>query len=96
MSSISVDNNAASDFPGSYPQASARLLVSDDVVSLNKQDLRIMRNEIFARHGYIFKTTEMKGYFERLSWYKPIYDDVTNQLTSVEKSNVEFIKGYEK
>lgn len=88
---VKIDNNS-----GIYPQSSERLLTLNDLTNLNKQDLRIMRNEIFARHGYIFKTADMKQYFNQQNWYKPIYNDVTDQLSSIEKTNVEFIKSYER
>jgi hypothetical protein len=54
-----------------------------------------MRNEIFARHGYIFKTNDMKLYFESQAWYSPKYEDVTSFLTEIEKGNIELIKRYE-
>jgi len=88
-------NNAAS-FPGVYPQASERLISPNDLVNLDKNALKFMRNEIFARHGYIFKTALMKNYFTSQNWYKPLYNNVDNQLSSIEKANVELIKSYEK
>lgn len=32
---------------------------------------KILRNLPFARRGYIFKTTELKNYYEQLDWYIP-------------------------
>lgn len=54
-----------------------------------------MRNEIFARHGYIFKTDDMRQYFNSQNWYSPMYNEVSSSLSSIEKYNVEFIKKYE-
>ena len=54
-----------------------------------------MRNEIFARHGYIFKTSDMINHFREESWYRPLYVNVTSMLSSIEKANVNFIKSYE-
>ena len=54
-----------------------------------------MRNEIYARHGYIFKTSEMKAYFSQQVWYQGQYEEVVGQLTSIEQKNVELIKSYE-
>ncbi len=62
---------------------------------LGLRDLKIMRNEIFARHGYIFKTADMINHFSNESWYKPMYNDVTSKLSYIEKTNVNFIKSYE-
>jgi len=80
---------------GIYPEGSTRLLRETDVNGLTSWDLKVMRNEIFARHGYIFKTAEMATYFSQKSWYTTRYDDVTSLLSSIEKKNVEFIKRYE-
>ncbi len=89
------DNHRQSNVMGIYPQASLRLLKDDDLKGLSKSDLRIMRNEIFARYGYIFRTTQMKNYFEKQSWYKPAHADVTNRLTELEKQNIQLIQAYE-
>ncbi|MBK8300440.1 MAG: YARHG domain-containing protein [Chitinophagaceae bacterium] len=82
--------------PGSYPYASQRLLIDEDVMNLSQYNLRIMRNEIYARHGYIFQNTEMKNYFSTQAWYSPLYNDVNSMLSAIEKSNIELIKRYEK
>jgi hypothetical protein len=81
--------------PGRFPQSSERLLVSSDLSGLSKYELKIMRNEIFARHGFIFLTTEMKSYFQTQSWYKPRYNDVSSMLSSVEQKNIALIQRYE-
>ncbi len=80
---------------GRFPQASDRYLNYSDINHLNKSQLKAMRNEIFARHGYIFKTKAMSQYFSGQSWYKPLYKDVTSKLTDIEKHNVNLIKQYE-
>jgi len=91
--STEIPNKSSQD--GLYPFASKALLKVSDLNSFTKQDLKIMRNEIYARHGYIFKTAEMKTYFSRQSWYKGQYDDVTSMFSSIEKQNIELIKKYE-
>jgi len=80
---------------GYYPEGSDRRLTESDVLGLSSRDLKIMRNEIFARHGYIFKTQDMIDHFSRQSWYEPLYNDVTSMLSAVEKANVNFIRSYE-
>ena len=87
--------NNSSSMQGKFPQASERLLTSSDLSGMSKKDLKIMKNEIFARKGYIFKTAEMKSYFANQSWYSGQYDDVTLMLSAEEKQNVEIIKKYE-
>lgn len=78
-----------------YPEGSNRYLKSADLEGKSLWELKVMRNEIFARHGYKFKSEEMKSYFNKQKWYEPKYDDVTSQLTDIENANIKMIKQYE-
>lgn len=80
---------------GKYPQASTRLLKKSDVENVRPEDLRIMRNEIYARHGYTFRLTDMRDYFDQQDWYMPISMNVSTQLTPLESKNETLIKRYE-
>ena len=66
-----------------------------DVEGKSAEELRLMRNYIFARRGYIFESEDLKEYFEQFSWYVPLYYDVTPRLSDIEKYNVNFIKEWE-
>lgn len=55
--------------------------------------LRIMRNEIYARHGYVFSSADLKAYFSKQPWYKPLNNNGAVKLTPIENLNVELIKG---
>lgn len=90
------NNNSTNNYQESFPQASDRYLTSADLYGRSQWDLKIMRNEIFARHGYIFQTDEMRDYFSNKSWYSPKYYDVNNMLSDVEKENIALIKKFEK
>jgi len=81
---------------GKYPQASTRALTEKDVENLKNEELRMMRNEIYARHGYSFKLADMREHFDMLDWYMPMAVDITSKLTKVEKDNAALIKRYEK
>ena len=50
-----------------------------------------MRNEIFADHGYIFKSQKWKDYFADKPWYTPRYEDVNDKLSVIEKINIQTI-----
>jgi len=80
---------------GQYPQSSSRLLTEADVENLRPAELRIMRNEIYARHGYSFQLAAMREHFEPLDWYIPISVNITTKLTDIEKKNAALIKRYE-
>ena len=82
--------------PGDFPEGSTRYLSYTDVAGLTSWQLSVMRNEIYARHGYIFtQNISIKQHFERQSWYVPMYYNVDGFLTKVEKYNINFIKQYE-
>jgi hypothetical protein len=78
--------------PGRYPEASSRYLSQSDLAYKSCFDLKIMRNEVYARHGYIFRTPDMVDYFTRQGWYRPSAADVTNSLSGIEKRNAQLIK----
>lgn len=71
-----------------FTQSSLRILDREELLKMNKSNLDIIRNEIFADHGYIFKTNKWKDYFSDKSWYTPIYDNVNDRLTIIERINL--------
>jgi hypothetical protein len=77
---------------------SKRKLSSSDLDGKTKKELEIMRNSIYARYGYKFKREDLLNHFSQYSWYNPSTSDmasVYNQMSSIEKYNVEFIKKHE-
>ena len=94
-SSKAEGNLNSSGGENSYLDMSSVLLDRSYLENKDEWELRIMRNEIYARHGYIFKLPELREYFMKQSWYVPVSEDVTNSLTSLEKENIELIKRYE-
>jgi YARHG domain len=80
---------------GIYPDASTRLLSEEDVNNLMKEDLEVMRNEIYARHGYSFKDKAMRAYFDTTSWYVPMGIDIRDNLTDIEVQNIDLIYTFE-
>jgi len=75
---------------------SKKLLTKQDVENMHTGDLEVIRNSIFARHGYSFKTRKMRYIFDQyVEWYMPVSDDVRGQLTDVEQKNVDLLKRYE-
>jgi len=89
--------------PRSYATSSSYILPGSDsyklsyrdISSLSSSELRLARNEIYARHGYVFKSKDLQAYFYEKSWYTPDSSFRDSHLSSVEKYNVDFIKSYE-
>lgn len=67
-----------------------------DLHGLSKSDVGFMRNEIYARHGYIFKTEPYKSYFESQSWYHPNPNFSESSFSAEEKAMVDALIKYEK
>jgi hypothetical protein len=60
------------------------------------EDAAQMRQEIYARHGKVFKEPWLQKYFASFDWYKadPTFTDAA--LTDIEKQNIATIAAYEK
>lgn len=75
-------------YPGNYPYLSYEEFTEEDVEATDVLQIRLMRNEIFARHGYIFKNEDLKEYFSSQPWYKPQFENVDDKLSEIEKLNI--------
>lgn len=94
--SNSIDSTAsASEYI--LPGSDSKYLADSDVYSLSKDQLALARNEIFARHGYVFQTSTYRDYFNSKSWYKPNSSYINNvdTLNEYEKYNLNLIQKYE-
>ncbi len=60
------------------------------------EDASQMRQEIYARHGKVFKEPWLQKYFSSFDWYKADPNFTEAALTDVEKKNIATIAAYEK
>lgn len=74
------------------------LVVPADLSKLSFEDLRLLRNEIYARNGYLFSDPYLRGYFNRFKWYRPIFgvDSFKVAVNSQEKNLLDKISAREK
>lgn len=94
------DNYSDSSEENEYvlPDSAKRKLKKSDLRGLSIEELRIARNEIYARHGRMFDDKKLQKYFDSQSWYdgtvhaSEFSEDV---LSSIEKKNVAFIRQFE-
>ena len=77
------------------PDSATAYLTEQDLSGMSAKKLTYARNEIYARHGYVFQSPELNSYFEKKAWYKADSSFDGTTLTDVEKENVEFIKQYQ-
>lgn len=83
--------------PGDYPEASNRFLTKEDLKKYSKEELVIMRNEIFARYGYRFRSESlMDQHFSSKNWYRPYFDFVGGFLSELELHNISLIQAEER
>ena len=77
------------------PNSDTVKLTRDDLRGFSKEDLRLARNELFARHGMIFGVTDLDNYFGSKSWYQPThsYDDFFDkvEMNAIEEANLALI-----
>ena len=82
-----------------FPDSDKKYLSEDEVRNATTEELFIGRNEIFARHGYIFEDEGLRQHFMNTPWYQEVVPgdqfNVDTELNDFEKKNVELIKKIE-
>lgn len=63
---------------------------------LSLHELRLLRNEIYARHGRMFRAPWLDQYFNSQPWYLPDENFKDEELSGIDKQNVETIVRVEK
>lgn len=74
--------------------ASKQRLTEKDLKNLRKLDMEIIKNAVFARHGYAFKKQTYRNFFEQTDWYIPVSNNVDQDLTPMEKENVALLNRF--
>lgn len=98
-SNYTFSSSSAYSVPGYiFYDSDTRYLTFDDIRILSPWEIKLARNEIFARHGRLFNTPSLQDYFNSCSWYNGYispkdFDD--NCLNEVELYNIKLIKQYE-
>ena len=79
------------------PDSDSRYHSEADVQGMTIQQINYAKNEIYARHGRIFASQELKNYFESKSWYQGTIDgaafdrDYKQYFNQYEIVNAEFL-----
>ena len=83
-----------------FPNSSNVPLSASDMNGKTEWECRVARNEIYARHGRLFKDSTLQEYFNSCSWYRgTIAPDAFRDetiLSRLEKDNIKVIEAYEK
>lgn len=67
-----------------------------DLANQTTAELRLLRNEVYARHGYIFTSKDLREYFQKQVWYKPNPNANITDLNIFEREYLENILEKEK
>lgn len=77
------------------PDSSYRKLTRSELSGYSTSTLALIRNEIYARNGYVFQKEQYKNYFGAKTWYSPNPSFNESWLNSTEKYNIQLIKSME-
>ena len=77
-----------------FPDSDHRYLGEADFAGMSKLELRLARNEIFARHGRFFKDQTLANYFSQFPWYQPSAVEVP--VSQLEETNVDTLMAAER
>jgi len=100
-----IDEETFMDFSSEFESATDEIykynasntkLTKSDVENLKQGDLFIIRNTIYARHGYSFKNRPLRVFFDAQPWYIPVHNDIKKELTPLEQENIKLLMKYEK
>ena len=69
-----------------------RVVSPSELQGRSKAELRVMRNEVYARRGRTFQASDLQNYFSRKPWYRQNTSYSDNLLTEVDKENVRVLQ----
>ncbi len=88
----SITLTKSSPIYGNYDYVCATLLHGSELNYFDKPTLRLMRNFILARRGYVFQSKDLNEYFSKQPWYQPADSNDEIRLFLIEQLNIELIK----
>lgn len=81
-----------------FPDSGRELIKEADVAALSPDEIKLARNEIYARHGRKFKSSDIQAYFSSKSWYQGSIepeDFREEALNQTERDNILFLSKWE-
>jgi hypothetical protein len=81
--------------PGDMELFENRAITEEMLRGLSLHELRLLRNEVYARHGRVFRAQWLQQYFDMQPWYSADSEFKDETLSGSDKTNVETIVKYE-
>lgn len=79
-----------------YDWLSTQYVTYSDIQYLDRGQVRVLKNSIYARHGYKFKDKNLRAYFNSQYWYSGYRTSIpSKELNKVEQYNIQFLARYE-
>lgn len=75
--------------------SNTKIIKEADIKGKPDMTIRLIKNEILARHGYVFSNDEvMRNYFANQNWYIPDASFTMDNLSEIERYNFNFLNNY--
>lgn len=81
--------------PGDMEHFQKAAVTEQMLQGLGLYELRLLRNEVYARRGRRFRTEWLSQFFYSQPWYEPTEEFTEPELSDIEKKNIEAIVAYE-
>ena len=81
--------------PGDMELFENKAITEQMLHGLSLHELRLLRNEVYARHGRMFRADWLQQYFYSQPWYTPDENFKDESLSGTDKLNVETIVTFE-
>ena len=62
---------------------------------LTGEELRLLRNMIYAKAGYVFQSQSLNDHFRQFDWYRPVNNNNEIELSSLDRRNIHDIRSFE-
>lgn len=80
------------------PDSANRYLEVSDIEGYSHDEIQMIINEIYAKHGREFQTQENIDYFSAQDWYEPVVgksdEEIVNEFNAYEKANIDLLCKY--
>lgn len=75
-----------------------RYLEASDIEGYSHDEIQLIINEMYARHGRVFYLQENINYFSAQDWYEPVPgksdEEIVNEFNAYEKANLDLLCEY--
>lgn len=83
-----------------FPYSNTRYLEESDLEGIPKEEIRIGKNEIYARYGRKFNKKSLQEYFDSKDWYKGTIEpkddsQIEAKFNKYERINIKFLQQHQ-